>query len=193
LTAREELKGMNTDRGKFEGSVHGIMDLHSKIWVLGVVSVLLLGVGCAKKPKVATTIPAEEIPETTTEQPSPPPPPENPAPTPQFRDVEDVFFDFDRSELRTDTRSILDQNAKLLKSNSDWDFVLEGHCDERGTVEYNLALGERRAQSVRSYLVNLGISASRIRTISYGEERPFDPGHNETAWAKNRRVHFVQQ
>jgi peptidoglycan-associated lipoprotein len=86
-------------------------------------------------------------------------------------------------------RAALDNNAKLLRDNSDSSITLEGHCDERGTVEYNLALGERRAQAARDYLVAAGIDASRIQTISYGKERPFDTAHDEAAWARNRRAH----
>jgi peptidoglycan-associated lipoprotein len=86
---------------------------------------------------------------------------------------------------------ILKENFALLKKYPVMKFQIEGHCDERGTGEYNLALGERRANSAKNYLVSLGISAARISTISYGKERPLDPGHNEEAWAKNRRDHFV--
>lgn len=108
-------------------------------------------------------------------------------------DLEDVFFDLDRYALRPEARRVLDSNAELLKENAGWRVVLEGHCDERGTVEYNLALGEKRAMAAKDYLVRSGVEASRLRTLSYGEERPFDPGHNEGAWAQNRRVHFVRQ
>lgn len=104
--------------------------------------------------------------------------------------VEDVFFDFDKYNLRDDSRSALQANARLLKENSNYKLVLEGHCDERGTVEYNLALGQRRADAVLDYLVDLGVPPSQLSTISYGKERPFDKGHNEAAWAKNRRAHF---
>ena len=79
----------------------------------------------------------------------------------------------------------------MLKRNPSWVVTIEGHCDERGTAEYNLALGERRANAARAYLVSLGIPADRLRTISYGKEFPFDPGHDEAAWARNRRAHFV--
>lgn len=104
---------------------------------------------------------------------------------------EDVFFDFDQSVLTAGARGVLERKAAWLRSNPDVSVVIEGHCDERGTAEYNIALGERRARSAMDFLVDLGISASRLRTVSYGEERPLDPGHNENAWALNRRAHFV--
>ena len=102
-----------------------------------------------------------------------------------------VFFDYDSSELSAAAQATLNDNAVLLKRNSTWMVTLEGHCDERGTAEYNLALGERRAVAARAYLISLGISADRVRTVSYGKEFPFDPGHDEAAYAKNRRAHFV--
>ena len=105
--------------------------------------------------------------------------------------LQDIHFDFDRYNLRPGDASILRENAALLKKYSNVKIQIEGHCDERGTVEYNLALGERRANSAKEYLVSLGISQARISTISYGKEKPLDPGHNETAWAKNRRAHTV--
>jgi peptidoglycan-associated lipoprotein len=104
--------------------------------------------------------------------------------------LKDVFFDFDKYDLKPEARRALEENAAWLKKNPQVQILIEGHCDERGTVEYNEALGERRALSVKSYLINLGISPDRISTISYGELKPFDPGHNEEAWAKNRRAHF---
>ena len=105
--------------------------------------------------------------------------------------VKDIFFDFDKSNIRPDAREILNGDADFLLKNGNSKVVIEGHCDERGTAEYNMALGQRRAEETKKYLVNLGIKEPRIKTISYGEERPFDPGHNEDAWAKNRRAHFV--
>ena len=104
---------------------------------------------------------------------------------------EQIFFDYDSSDVSGEAQKILDANAEVLKKNRAWVITIEGHCDERGTAEYNLALGERRALSARTYLVSLGIPADRIRTVSYGKEFPFDPGHNEEAWARNRRDHFV--
>ncbi len=105
--------------------------------------------------------------------------------------VKDIFFDFDKSNIRPDARETLKGDADFLLKNNNSNIVIEGHCDERGTAEYNMALGQRRAQETKKYLVNLGIKEPRIKTISYGEERPFDPGHDEEAWAKNRRAHFL--
>lgn len=105
--------------------------------------------------------------------------------------LEDVHFEFDKSTLTPLARTILNENAKRLKENSGIKVVIEGHCDERGSREYNLALGDRRAVSVKKYLSSLGIEDKRMKTISYGEERPLDPGHNEKAWALNRRAYFM--
>ena len=102
-----------------------------------------------------------------------------------------VYFEFDKSDLTDETRALLRANADWLKQNARYSYVVEGHCDERGTIEYNLALGQRRAQAVRDYMASLGVDASRARTVSYGEERPADYGHTEAAWAKNRRAEFV--
>ena len=103
----------------------------------------------------------------------------------------DIHFDFDKSDIRADSREILQKNADWLQNNPDIKIQIEGHCDERGTAEYNLALGERRAMSTKKYLISLGMSADRIYTISYGEELPIDPNHSEDAWSKNRRAHFL--
>ncbi len=102
-----------------------------------------------------------------------------------------AFFDYDSAELTADARAALDADADALKRYPSWVVTIEGHCDDRGTAEYNLALGERRAVAAQSYLVSLGVSSARLRTVSYGKEFPFDPGSNEAAWAKNRRAHFV--
>ena len=104
--------------------------------------------------------------------------------------MQDIYFAFDKSNLTPESRLSLEHNAEILKDNPKIRVLVEGHCDERGTIEYNLALGERRALAARNYLINLGIDPSRIATISYGEERPSDPRHNEEAWAKNRRDEF---
>lgn len=103
-------------------------------------------------------------------------------------EVNTVYFDFDKSDIRSDSRDILDQHAAYLTANPSVNIVLEGHADERGTREYNQALGERRGNSVKSYFQLKGISASRMEVISYGEERPAVMGHNRSVWAKNRRV-----
>lgn len=104
---------------------------------------------------------------------------------------ENIYFEFDSSALSAVSQDILKRKANWLRNNPNAYVVIEGHCDERGTNEYNLALGDRRANSAKTFLVDLGISASRLKTISYGEERPADPRSNEEAWAKNRRAQFV--
>lgn len=105
--------------------------------------------------------------------------------------MSDIFFDFDKSNLTSEAKRILEENARQLQDARSTTITVEGHCDERGTNSYNLALGERRAKAARDYLRSLGIAASRVKTVSMGEERPFDSGHTEAAWAKNRRAHFV--
>lgn len=105
--------------------------------------------------------------------------------------LQPVFFALDSSDVNDGSRATLQANAAVLKQNPTWVVTIEGHCDERGTAEYNLALGERRAVSARAYLVSLGVDANRLRTVSYGSEFPFDPGHQESAWSRNRRAHFV--
>jgi peptidoglycan-associated lipoprotein len=105
--------------------------------------------------------------------------------------LKDIGFDFDKYDIRPGDAVILKENAAVLKKYHMVKIQIEGHCDERGTVEYNLALGERRANKTKSYIISLGISPERISTISYGKEKPSDPGHNEEAWAKNRRAHTI--
>ncbi|MBI3581496.1 MAG: peptidoglycan-associated lipoprotein Pal [Nitrospinae bacterium] len=101
-----------------------------------------------------------------------------------------VYFDFDKYDVKPEYRGVLAKNAEIIKDHQSMKVAVEGHCDERGTAEYNLALGERRALSVKKYLLSLGVGESNLYTISYGEEKPADPGHNKEAWAKNRRVQF---
>ena len=105
--------------------------------------------------------------------------------------LKDVFFDFDKAAIRDDLKAALNDNVGWLKVNTGAKALIEGHCDERGTAEYNLGLGERRAKAVKDYLIAAGIAADRISTISYGKERPFVLGHDESAWKWNRRGHFV--
>jgi len=105
--------------------------------------------------------------------------------------LKDIYFEFDRYDLTEETRKILTENAKVLLAHTSLILQIEGHCDERGSNEYNLALGERRAVSAKLYLIKLGVPGNRLSTISYGEEMPVDAGHTEEAWAKNRRCHFV--
>ncbi len=104
---------------------------------------------------------------------------------------ENIFFEYDQATLTPEAREILTTNGQWLRKNSDIAITIEGHCDERGTNDYNLALGDRRAERVKTFLVDLGIARSRLTTISYGEERPFDRGTGEGAWARNRRAHFL--
>jgi len=105
--------------------------------------------------------------------------------------LKDIYFEFDRYDVRPQDAEILKQNAAWLTKSPNAKIQIEGHCDERGTNEYNLALGERRANSAKKYLVSLGVKADRISTITYGKERPLDPAHTEEAWAKNRRAHSI--
>ncbi len=157
--------------------------------------------GCAGKTQTPEQAPAPE-PEPVTDQLSAPPPP--PPPPPAFNDniepfypgtsrlLERVFyFEFDRSVISAADLEALQLHAEVLRDNPDRRVVIEGHCDERGTREYNLALGERRADAVRSFLAAAGIAGSRIETVSYGEERPDDPGQGEDAWARNRRAVMI--
>ena len=104
---------------------------------------------------------------------------------------EDIYFEFDKSSLDSMAQDVLSRKSDWMRDNPDVVISIEGHCDERGTNEYNLALGEKRAESAKSFLVDLGIDAYRVSTVSYGEERPDDDGHDEEAWAKNRRGHFI--
>ncbi|MBI5406990.1 MAG: peptidoglycan-associated lipoprotein Pal [Nitrospirae bacterium] len=105
--------------------------------------------------------------------------------------VNDIYFDFDRYVIRTDARRVLDENAGILKGKPVKKVVIEGHCDERGTTDYNIALGERRAEVAKRYLTTLGVDASKISIISFGKEKPFCKEHNETCWQNNRRGHFI--
>ena len=173
--------------------------------------VLLIGNACAKKPPPVArpTPPPPPASDTTKGPPAPPTPVSEPRPVPpepvaaddiSGRDIESinknspfqpVFFALDSSDIDSAGQQSLNTNAEILKKYGTWVITIEGHADERGTAEYNLALGERRAMSARTYLVSLGISGDRLRTVSYGKEFPFDPAHSEAAWAKNRRAQFV--
>jgi peptidoglycan-associated lipoprotein len=103
----------------------------------------------------------------------------------------DVYFDFDRSIIRSDAKTVLEDNAQVLKAQGGLQVLIEGHCDERGTSAYNMVLGERRAEAVKRYLEDLGIQTSRMETVSYGKERPFCNQHKDDCWQKNRRAHLV--
>ena len=107
------------------------------------------------------------------------------------RDVKDAFFDFNMADVRPDAREALMQTAEFLRAHPNVNVTIEGHCDERGSTEYNLGLGQRRAEAAKNYLISLGISADRMETVSWGKERPFCTEHNEECWQQNRRAHFV--
>jgi len=167
-----------------------------------ILAIALLLTGCPKRP---VTIGASAPPPTApsgTPTPAPTPPPTVvPSPTPapaarptQFEEnanLKDVYFDFDKSDIRPQDAKTLDANAAWLKTRGNDLVLIEGHCDERGTNEYNLALGERRAKATMNYLVAQGVQASRITIISYGKERPTCTEHSEACWAQNRRAHFL--
>jgi len=170
----------------------------ASVALIGLAIVLALAPGCSSRKKVSSEA---NIPEPTTENPPPPTETGNVPPSTGGTDndgggrssLEDAFFDFDDFSLRSDAKNALESDGKFLQRNSDAKVVIEGHCDERGSVEYNLALGEKRARAAKDYLVSYGIPASRLTTISYGKERPFDQGHDESAWAQNRRAHVVSK
>ena len=172
--------------------------------------------GCAKRPALtAASAPAPTGTAEAQAAPAPPPPPAAVAPAPaaapapapvapappparpapkDFAAVDalkPIYFDFDRYEIRSGDRAILDANARWLKDHANQLVLIEGHCDERGTNEYNLNLGERRARSTANYLIGQGIQASRITIVSYGEERPVCMEHTESCWQKNRRAAFL--
>ena len=128
----------------------------------------------------------------TSPPPPPPPPPAAVSEETLFeQNIKDAYFDYDKSSIRADAQQALTSDANFLKEHPSIHFTIEGHCDERGSEEYNLGLGDRRANSAKEFLVNLGISASRITTISYGKDRPFCTEHNEECWQQNRRAHLV--
>ncbi|MGC1483311.1 MAG: peptidoglycan-associated lipoprotein Pal [Candidatus Acidiferrum sp.] len=125
----------------------------------------------------------------------PPPPPSTPEPTIDelwLKEVQDAYFDFNKADIRADAREALGKTADFLRSHPELKATIEGHCDDRGSTEYNLVLGDRRAAAVKSYLVSLGISADRLNTVSYGKEKPFCTDENETCWQSNRRGHIVR-
>jgi len=181
---------------------------------------LMLG-GCANKEAVKAEEPVAAPVATVSEAPPPAPvpapvPPSQPPPQPKIEVVpaepikipepppktvfseavqnvtlETIHFEFDKYDLRKSDRDILTNTASVLQNKLKGNVKIEGHCDERGSAEYNLALGERRARSAMNYLVTLGVPAERLSIISYGKEKPIDPGHDEDAWAKNRRAEFA--
>ena len=180
--------------------------------VLVLLSLTAAAAGCAKKqppPLAQPAPPAGGLPGNNV--PPPPPPTTEALPVPpeplaiaedgiSARSIEDLnrdspfkpaYFPLDSAELDDSGRAVVTANAGLMRKYPTWMITVEGHCDERGTAEYNLALGERRAVAVKTYLLSLGIPGDRVRIVSYGKEFPFDPGHDERAWASNRRAHFV--
>ena len=182
-------------------------------WMTVAVAALVTAVACGgKKPPIARPGPPPAATASSAAAPRPPAPPRpvnepTLVPPEPIRDeviasgalddinrnspLKPLLFEYDSSDISIEGRSVLDANAAVLKGFPTWTITIEGHCDERGTAEYNLALGERRAVAARAYLVSLGISADRLRTVSYGREFPFDSGHDEGAYAQNRRAHFV--
>jgi peptidoglycan-associated lipoprotein len=181
-----------------------------KTGILTIALVVSLGVAaCRKAPPAAA--PAPPPPATAPAAPPAPPPPPPPPPAPEpaplteeeifakktleqlnaERPLGDVFFDLDQSSIRADARPVLQKNADWMKRWTSTRITIEGHCDERGTAEYNLALGERRANAVKEYLVSLGVPADRIATVSKGKESPFCTESNESCWQQNRRGHFI--
>lgn len=176
-------------------------------WLSGLtLFVLVLSMGCASTPSTSTPGPGSPSPSESRRAPGSPSVSERAttgpssleaqrkglmAETPASSPLKEIFFDFDRYDLRPEARETLKANADWLKANPSARVEIEGHCDERGTSEYNLALGAKRAQAARDYLVTLGIPAGRLSTISYGEELPACTEHNEACWQKNRRDRFV--
>src|SRR5262249_1078873 len=174
-----------------------------------VIAVMIVSAACGKKkpaPVSSAPPPASSAP-VVSNPPAPPQRVEESIPVPSLsedsignRSLEELnrnspfkpaFFALDSAELDDRGRTTVAGNAEIMKKYPTWVVTVEGHCDERGTAEYNIALGERRPVALRTYLVALGVSADRLKTVSYGKEFPFDTAHNETAWAQNRRAHFV--
>jgi len=172
-------------------------------------SMILVVAGCAKKPAETTPTPPPPPP-VVTPAPPPPPPPPPPVPPPApvanpfdgdlasvNRYVEeqgllgDVYFNYDRDDLLDDARARLQRNADFMKAQPQFVVTIEGHCDERGSIGYNLALGDRRAASAKSYVSTLGVADGRMQTVTYGKERPVCTESDESCWSRNRRAHFV--
>ena len=163
--------------------------------IIGIVACALIltlsAMGCS------STAPGTEIdtpPVTDVDTPPPPPPPTDVVipPPPVEIVLASVYFEFDQHKLDADARGLLSANARVMNDNETVMVLIEGHCDERGSEEYNLALGEKRANSVKDYLVDLGVDVSRIQTLSFGEERPAIEGSSESSWSLNRRAAFVR-
>jgi peptidoglycan-associated lipoprotein len=162
----------------------------NRLFTLLVVAGMLIFAGCGGKdamdePVTTPSEPVETVQEPVVEEPVTPVQDMSPIA------LSDAFFAFDSHSLSAEAKSTLEANAREMKRVTGKNVTIEGHCDERGTKAYNLALGEKRANAAKDYLVAMGVNATRITTVSYGKERPFDNGHSEAAWAKNRRAHFV--
>jgi peptidoglycan-associated lipoprotein len=183
---------------------------------IGVIAAVVV-TGCARRQKSAVSLPPPPPPADLPYAAVPPVPPSpgggqpvvdnQPSLTPPLADetvdgrnleelnrdspLKPAFFPLDSADLDDEARGVVAGNADILKQNPRWVITIEGHCDERGTAEYNLALGERRAQAAKNYLISLGITDARVKTVSYGDEFPFDRGHADDAWSRNRRAHFV--
>ncbi len=157
--------------------------------------VIIFAVSCSKKQTVKPQAEQEPVSEMDVSEEVPAieeePVAEEPPARPEMRELEDVFFDFDKYILKSEAKADLNRNAEQLREYPSASIIIEGHCDERGTEDYNMALGEKRAKSVKAYLISLGIDGTRLSVISYGETRPFASGHDESAWSQNRRAHFV--
>lgn len=172
------------------------MKLRPRVAVAVLVALLAIAAsGCAKKPVATPPVPPAP---SQTPTPTPPPTPPAPAPAPEpttspvsAGDLKVVYFAYDSFTLDDGARAALDANTKLLRDNPTLGVSVDGHADERGTVEYNQALGQKRAEAVQQYLIDAGIPVARFHVISYGKERPADEGHDESAWARNRRVEFT--
>ena len=163
--------------------------------ISAVAAFALFAAGCAKK-AVQTVPPPPATTPTTTPTPTPTttPPVETPPAADAatlIRSMQTVFFALDSWSLDDGARAALDANSRVLRDNTALNIVIQGHCDERGTVEYNQALGEKRAEAVKQYFADAGIALSRMSTVSFGKERPADEGHDESAWARNRRAEFA--
>ena len=178
--------------------IYSHMEKGLRLMLLGlVVSALVIATGCStfhKKAKAVeppAPVAAAPAPETPADAPK-----ETPAGTPTEFDaaanIQNVYFDFDKSTIRADQVAKLDSNLKYFLANQGFKVVVEGNTDERGTVEYNFALGNRRAEAVKAYLVKGGLPADRVVSVSKGEEQPAVVGHDEKAWSQNRRAHFMQ-
>ena len=179
------------------------------IIAIAVLSVSIVLIGCAKKPPKVEPVPPAPPPVEAPAPPPPPPPPPAPPPPPPVANpldgdldsvrryvadqglVGDVYYDYDRDELRDEARLRLQKNAEFMKAQPQFVFTLEGHCDERGSIGYNVALGDRRASAANSYVASLGVAEGKMQTVTYGKERPVCTESNEACWSRNRRAHFV--